>query len=151
MKYIYDLFKKYCHPMTEKLDLLRHLHEETFIRLQPSGIHGTGVFAIRDIPRQEVTIFFFFSDSEDEWIHLTYSDVGSRLHPVNFLIETYCLFRSSWIFCPSPWIWKNGLSFSESFGYAQYSLSEWWHESFVAPSPPCRRRALVDYGTIVQE
>lgn len=36
--------------MTEKTDLLRHLREETFIRLQPSGIHGTGVFAIRDIP-----------------------------------------------------------------------------------------------------
>src|SRR5437870_10035362 len=34
-----------------KASLLEHLRMRTFVRLQPSAIHGVGVFAIRPIPK----------------------------------------------------------------------------------------------------
>ncbi|MFN8280235.1 MAG: SET domain-containing protein [Saprospiraceae bacterium] len=135
--------------MTEKTDLLRHLREETFIRLQPSGIHGTGVFAIRDIPAGSDN---FFSDSEDEWIHLTYSDVGSLPTSSQFLIETYCLFDHLGYFVPAHGFEKMDLSLFLNHSDTPNIASVNDGESFVALRQiHAGEELLVDYGTIVQE
>jgi hypothetical protein len=36
----------------QRTDLLRRVLDDCYCRLQPSDIHGIGVFAIRDIPRR---------------------------------------------------------------------------------------------------
>lgn len=135
--------------MTEKSDLLRHLREETFIRLQPSGIHGTGVFAIRDIPAGSDN---FFSDSEDEWIHLTFSDVRSLPTSSQFLIETYCLFDHLGYFVPAHGFEKMDLSLFLNHSDTPNIASLNDGESFVALRQiHAGEELLVDYGTIVQE
>ena len=34
-----------------KAELLIDLHENTYVMVQPSGVDGNGVFALRDIPK----------------------------------------------------------------------------------------------------
>lgn len=43
------IFRLVRHSMTKKL--LENLNSETFCRIKPSKLHGVGVFAIRDIPK----------------------------------------------------------------------------------------------------
>ena len=37
----------------KRTELLRRVLSQCYCRLQPSGIHGVGVFAVRDIPRRK--------------------------------------------------------------------------------------------------
>jgi SET domain-containing protein len=51
-----------------KRDILKHI-EKTTCRLKPSGTHGVGVFAIKDIP---TNVNLFPDHKEEEWF--PYSD-----------------------------------------------------------------------------
>ncbi len=37
--------------MTDKQTLLNHLKNDIYVRIKKSGVHGVGLFAIRDIPK----------------------------------------------------------------------------------------------------
>jgi SET domain-containing protein len=78
--------------------LLQELRHETYAALQPSGIHGIGVFAIRDIPKGCRNIF---SKDTGEWIELTLPEVDALpAHAKNF-IETYYLYDEDKYFIPA--------------------------------------------------
>lgn len=81
-----------------KDELLRELRNETYVALQPSGIHGIGVFAIRPIPKGCRTIF---SENKGEWITLPIADVETLPEYAKNLVETYCLFDEENYYVPS--------------------------------------------------
>lgn len=77
--------------------LLKELREETFVAIRPSGIHGIGVFAIRDIPKGTRNIF---SHGVGEWIKVSIEEVEALPQHSRDLIETYCLFDTDHYFVP---------------------------------------------------
>jgi SET domain-containing protein len=77
--------------------LLAQLKHDTYIMLKPSGIHGIGVFAIRDIPAGCRNIF---SRGAGEWIKLPIADVELLPHHSKDLVETYCLFDEENYYVP---------------------------------------------------
>lgn len=81
-----------------KQQLLRELSQEIFAALQPSPVHGIGVFALRPIPKGCKNIF---SHETGEWILLSMEEV-ERLppHSRNF-VETYYLYDDDHYFIPS--------------------------------------------------
>lgn len=82
----------------DKETLLRQLASDTWVALQPSPIHGIGVFAIRDIPKGCRTIF---SEGVGEWIRLPIKDVEQLPDHSRNLVETYCLYDENDYFVPS--------------------------------------------------
>jgi SET domain-containing protein len=52
--------------------LLKDLHNDTYVMIKPSPLHGIGVFAIRDIPKGTRDIF---SQGVGEWIKLSIAEV----------------------------------------------------------------------------
>lgn len=79
-------------------ELLRELRNETYVALQPSGIHGIGVFAIQLIPKGCRNIF---SENKGEWITLPIADVEKLPEHSKNLVETYCLFDEENYYVPS--------------------------------------------------
>jgi SET domain-containing protein len=77
--------------------LLKELNLETYAMIQPSGIHGIGVFAIRDIPKGCRNIF---SKNIGEWVKIPITDVENMPEHSKNLIETYCLFDKENYFVP---------------------------------------------------
>ena len=77
--------------------LLQQLREQTYIRLQSSLVHGSGVFAIRAIPKGCRDIF---SKGMEEWIELSIKEVEELPEHSRSLIETYCLFDEESYFVP---------------------------------------------------
>lgn len=77
--------------------LLAQLRNDTYVMLKPSGIHGIGVFAIRDIPKGSRN---FFSKDVGEWIKLPIADVDSLPQHAKDLVETYCLFDEEHYYVP---------------------------------------------------
>ena len=80
-----------------KQELLQELAQETCIALQPSGIHGIGVFAIADIPFGCRTIF---SKNTGGWIELSFTEVEQLPAHVKGFIETYFLYDEEKYFLP---------------------------------------------------
>ena len=66
--------------------LLDQLRNDTYVMLKPSGIHGIGVFAIRQIPKGCRSIF---SKGTEEWIKLPITEVETLPLHSKDLIETY--------------------------------------------------------------
>jgi SET domain-containing protein len=82
--------------MTPK-ELLKELRDEIYVMLQPSPVHGIGVFAIRDIPKGCSTIF---SRHQNDWIKLPIRDVEQLPEHSRNLVETYCLYDEENYFVP---------------------------------------------------
>lgn len=80
-----------------RAQLLQELHQDTFVALKPSPVHGIGVFAIRDIPKGCRTIF---SKSVGDWIRLSFEEVEQLPAHSRNLIETYCLYDDTHYFVP---------------------------------------------------
>lgn len=72
-----------------KDEILFELHHRTYAMLQPSPLHGIGVFAIRDIPRGCRHIF---SQGHGEWVKVPVADVEKLPPYARNLVETYCLY-----------------------------------------------------------
>jgi len=81
----------------DKNTLLQQLAADTWVALQPSPIHGIGVFAIRDIPRGCRSIF---SEGVGEWIRIPIADVEKLPAHSRNLVETYCLYDETDYFVP---------------------------------------------------
>ena len=72
-----------------KATLLNELANNTWVMIRPSGIHGIGVFAIRDIPEGCRDIF---SKEMGEWVIVPRSETDALPVHARELIENYCLF-----------------------------------------------------------
>ena len=80
-----------------KEELLKELSQETYAALQPSAVHGIGVFAICDIPKGCRTIF---SKAIGEWIKISISDIDNLPEHSRSLVETYCLYDEDHYYVP---------------------------------------------------
>jgi hypothetical protein len=88
--------------------LLNDLKSSTMIALQPSPVHGIGVFAICDIPMGVRNLFS--DEKEEDWIRISFEEVESLLEHLKSLIETYCLFDDTHYFVPSQGFKKVDIS-----------------------------------------
>lgn len=95
--------------------LLKELAEEMYISLQPSAVHGIGVFAIRDIPKGTRNIF---SKSSDNWIKLPIKEVENLPAHSKSLIETYCLYDEHDYYVPDY-----GFKIMDMVNYLNHSSS----------------------------
>lgn len=130
-----------------KQELLQELAQETFIALQPSGIHGIGVFAISDIPSGCRSIF---SKNTGGWIELSFTEVEQLPAHVKEYIETYYLYDEEKYFIPD-----HGCKVMDMANYLNHSsqpniASENDGDSFIALRDIKKGEELfVDYGEIV--
>lgn len=80
-----------------KESLLNQLRKHTYVMIQPSGIHGIGVFAVCDIPKGCRDMF---STGIGEWIAIPKKEVSSLPEHSITLIENYCLYDDENYFVP---------------------------------------------------
>jgi SET domain-containing protein len=77
--------------------LLKDLHQDTYVMIKPSPLHGIGVFAIRDIPKGTRNLF---SQGVGEWIKLTIAEVEALPKHSRDLVENHCLFDEDYYYVP---------------------------------------------------
>lgn len=130
-----------------KEELLQELQHETWVALQPSPVHGIGVFAICDIPKGCKTIF---SKNTGGWIKLGIEEVEQLPAHSKNLVETYYLYDSEHYFIPD-----HGCKVMDIANYLNHSntpniISVDDGEYFEALRDIAKgEELLVDYGTIV--
>lgn len=133
--------------MTQE-ELLSELRDDIYVTLKPSGIHGIGVFAIRDIPKGCRTIF---STHKNDWIKLPISEVEKLPEHSRNLVETYCLFDEEHYYVP-----EYGFKIMDMVNYLNHSphpniQSVNDGEFFEALIDiPTGTELLVNYGLIVE-
>ncbi len=81
-----------------KEELLSELSNNTWVMIKPSGIHGIGVFAVRDIPAGCREIF---SKEIGEWTTVTRKDVEDLPDHAKNIVENYCLYDNESYFIPA--------------------------------------------------
>jgi SET domain-containing protein len=91
-----------------KLELLRHLNQEVYCRLRPSGSHGVGVFAIKDIP---AGINPFPGAFEGTYIEVTEEELRSAPHGVQEMIRAYCVCEDGLWLVPNEGLNRIDVSF----------------------------------------
>lgn len=74
-----------------KSQLLEELSKNTYVMLKPSATAGTGVVALRDIPKG-CRDMFSKPDPNDTWILLSREEVDALPAHAKFLVHNYCLF-----------------------------------------------------------
>lgn len=98
-----------------KEELLQELTHETFVALQPSAIHGIGVFAIADIPKGCRTLF---SKNTGGWITLSFEEAEQLPAHSREFIETYYLYDEENYFIPD-----HGCKVMDMASYLNHSSS----------------------------
>ncbi len=71
-------------------------HSDVYTRLKPSGIHGVGVFAIRNIPKGTK---LFDANEEITWIEE--KQVAHLPQSLRKLYEDFCIIRDGFYGCPN--------------------------------------------------
>lgn len=81
-----------------KEELLCELAHNTWVMIKPSGIHGIGVFAVRNIPAgcREM-----FSKEMGEWTTVSRKEVDELPAYAKDLVENYCLYDEARYFIPA--------------------------------------------------
>ncbi len=81
-----------------KEELLNELANNTWVMIKPSGIHGIGVFAVREIPAgcREM-----FSKEMGEWTTVSRKEVDALPAYARDLVENYCLYDEARYFIPA--------------------------------------------------
>lgn len=131
----------------KKESLLQQLQQSTYVMIQPSPLHGIGVFAIRDIPKGTRDMF---SQGVGEWIKLTIAEVEALPKHSRDLVENHCLFDEDFYFVPDY-----GFKVVDLVIYLNHSdtpnvISVNDGEYFEAIRDiAAGEELLVDYGTIV--
>src|SRR6478609_778742 len=133
--------------MTKK-ELLQELLQETYVALQPSGIHGIGVFAICDIPKGCRTIF---SKETGDYIQLSFTEVEQLPEHSRNFIETYYLYNDTHYFIPTQ-----GCKIMDMANYLNHSSTPniisveegRWFEALREIKKG--EEVFVDYGEIVE-
>ena len=127
--------------------LLKQLHQNTYVMIKPSPLHGIGVFAIRSIPKGTRDLF---SQGVGEWIKLTNAEVEALPKHSRDLVENHCLFDEGHYFVPDY-----GFKLVDLVIYLNHSdtpnvISINDGEFFEATRDIAEgEELLVDYGTIV--
>lgn len=130
-----------------KIELLNELHHSTFAMIQPSPIHGIGVFAITDIPKGTKNIF---TKESGEWIKVHRAEVDALPAHSKNLVETHCLFDDDYYYLPD-------------YGFKKLDivifLNHSDHPNIISVNDGvyfetirdilCGEELLIDYGTIV--
>jgi SET domain-containing protein len=131
----------------KKESLLKQLQQSTYVMIQPSPLHGIGVFAIRDIPKGTRDLF---SQGVGEWIKLTIAEVEALPKHSRDLVENHCLFDEDFYYVPDY-----GFKLVDLVIYLNHSdtpnvVSVNDGEFFEAICDiKAGEELLVDYGTIV--
>jgi SET domain-containing protein len=129
--------------------LLSQLQNNFYVALQPSAVHGIGVFAIRDIPQGCRDMF---APEEGEWIALSFEEVEALPEHSRNFIETYFLYDDKQYFLPA-----HGCKLMDVASYLNHSgtpniISVNDGACFEAIRGIKKGEELfVDYGTIVEE
>ena len=132
----------------KKQALIKQLSESTYVMIQPSSIHGIGVFAIRDIPKGTQDIF---SQGFGDWIEVSREEVEALPEHSRALVENHCLFDEKSYFIP-----EYGFKMVDLVIYLNHSdtpnvISINDGERFEAIRDiAVGEELLVDYGTIVE-
>jgi SET domain-containing protein len=71
-------------------------HEGVFARLQPSPIHGVGVFAIRNIPEGT----YIFPDDDEELVWIDKRELRRLSSEQRKLYEDFCIIKGDLYGCP---------------------------------------------------
>jgi SET domain-containing protein len=127
--------------------LLKDLHQDTYVMIKPSPLHGIGVFAIRDIPKGTRNLF---SQGVGEWIKLTIAEVEALPKHSRDLVENHCLFDEDYYYVPDY-----GFKLVDLVVYLNHSdtpnvISINEGEFFEAIRDiTAGEELLLDYGTIV--
>ena len=127
--------------------LLKDLHQDTYVMIKPSPLHGIGVFAIRDIPKGTRDLF---SQGVGEWIKLTIAEVEALPKHSRDLVENHCLFDEDHYYVPDY-----GFKLVDLVVYLNHSdtpnvISINEGEFFEAIRDiTAGEELLLDYGTIV--
>lgn len=127
--------------------LLKDLHQDTYVMIKPSPLHGIGVFAIRDIPKGTRDLF---SQGVGEWIKLTIAEVEALPKHSRDLVENHCLFDEDHYYVPDY-----GFKLVDLVVYLNHSdtpnvISIDEGEYFEAIKDiAAGEELLVDYGTII--
>jgi len=127
--------------------LLKDLHQDTYVMIKPSPLHGIGVFAIRDIPKGTRDLF---SQGVGEWIKLTIAEVEALPKHSRDLVENHCLFDEDHYYVPDY-----GFKLVDLVVYLNHSdtpnvISINEGEYFEAIKDiAAGEELLLDYGTIV--
>jgi SET domain-containing protein len=135
-----------------KAQLLQELSDNTYVMLKPSATAGTGVIALRDIPKG-CREMFSKPDPNDKWILLTKEEVNELPSHAKFLIHNYCLYDESLnYFVPGKGFKKLDLSHflnhSDTPNVRSIDDGEYF-EALV--DIPAGEELFIDYGTIVPE
>lgn len=133
-----------------KSELLSELSEHTYVMLKPSATAGTGVIALRDIPKG-CREMFSKPDPHDKWITLSKSEVDELPEHARFLVENYCLFDDeSNYFVPGLGFKKLDLSHFINHSDTPNIISIEEGEYFEALRDiKAGEELFIDYGTIV--
>ena len=81
-----------------KEDLLNELSNNTWVMIKPSGTHGIGVFAVRDIPAGCKELF---SKEMGEWTTVPRNEVDTLPQQAKDIVENYCLYDEENYFIPA--------------------------------------------------
>jgi SET domain-containing protein len=131
----------------KKQALLKDLHHDTYVMIQPSKVHGIGVFAIRDIPKGTKDLF---SKGFGDWIKVSKEEVEQMPKHSKDLIENHCLFDEDHYYVP-----EYGFKMVDLVIYLNHSetpnvISVNEGEYFEAIRDiKVGEELFVDYGTIV--
>lgn len=132
-----------------KEELLQELSQATYVRLQPSTVHGIGVFAMRDIQKGCRDIF---SSHSAQWHKISMREVEQLPEHSRNLIETYCLYDEEHYFVP-----EYGFKVMDMVSYLNHSprpniISINEGEFFEAIEDiAAGTELLINYGDIVED
>ncbi len=131
----------------DKVQLMNELHHSTYVMIQPSPIHGIGVFAIRDIPKGTKDIF---SKESGEWIKVSRSEVDALPGHSKNLVETHCLFDEHNYYLPDYGFKKLDmvifLNHADEPNIVSINDGVYFE---TTRDIACGEELLIDYGTIV--
>ena len=131
-----------------KATLLNELANNTWVMIRPSGIHGIGVFAIRDIPEGCRDIF---SKEMGEWVIVPRSETDALPVHARELIENYCLYDEGNYFIPAQGFKAIDLSLFLNHSDTPNIFSVNDGEYFETIRPVRKGEELfVNYGDIVE-
>jgi SET domain-containing protein len=119
--------------------------------LQPSPVHGIGVFAIAPIPRG-CRDMFGPPDPPDAWTAIPRADIDSLPAPARHLVETYCLYDATHYFVPSHGFTRMDVSLFLNHSAQPNVVSVDDGEYFEALRDiTVGEELLIDYGALVDD
>lgn len=133
-----------------KSDLIEELSNHTYVMLKPSATAGTGVIALRDIPKG-CREMFSRPDPNDKWTLLSNEEVDALPAHARFLVQNYCLYDENLnYFVPGNGFKKLDLSHFLNHSNTPNIISINDGEYFEALTDiQAGSELFIDYGTLV--